>query len=111
MEERLAHEVEIEKPHLTHESGGKHVEFVHRHRVLRPRCLRAEHTIKVAHIRYFKIASGYHVLVLCVSYKSTQFKLYRQNKDPELYIYARVSLLALDGEKTIKAKEPRECIT
>ena len=64
MEERFAHQMEIQKLHLALKLRGQSVEFVQRQRMLRPLGLRAEHTVEVAHISYFEIASCYHIGLL-----------------------------------------------
>ena len=63
MQERLAHQVEIEELDLPTEFIGQLFEFLHGKTMLRSIRFGTEQAIEVADIGYFKIATGYHSII------------------------------------------------
>ena len=60
MQERLAHEVEIEEFHFPTQALGEFVEFIGRKSAFFPRRLGTETAVKVTDICYFEVTAGYH---------------------------------------------------
>ena len=63
MQERLSHQVEIEKLDLSTEFIGQHFEFLHGKSMLGSIRLGTEQAIEITDIGYFKIATGYHSII------------------------------------------------
>ena len=60
MQKRFSHQMKIQKPDMIFQTIGQKFKFIQGHEFPGSLRFRTELAIQIAHIRYFKIASGDH---------------------------------------------------
>ena len=72
MQKRLTHQMKIKELDLVLELICQYIEFFQSQTMLGPIRFGTELAIKVAYIRYFKVASGYHVTLFFIHNTNVQ---------------------------------------
>ena len=80
--------MKIKETDLILQFVGQRIKFFGRHQPLCPVRFRTEQAIQIAHIRYFKIASGNHIVSI-KAYKDKRF-IRKTRLSTYIYIYMRI---------------------